>query len=153
MDTQTGLLLFNAMATAGKNLYEIAQGVSKLETKQQLMDVYDTLMNLKRQAADLEDENRNLREQLRFTSDEFEFKLPFWYEKSHPERALCPKCFAKKIVAPVGQPYDGGTNTYRKCLHCDTPIEEHSRNAPDQERSRNGHDPYSFLGGNGNENG
>jgi hypothetical protein len=64
MDTQTGFALFNAIATAGKTLYDIAQGTSKLETKKQLMDVHDTLMSLKHEAADLEDSNRDLKERL-----------------------------------------------------------------------------------------
>jgi hypothetical protein len=82
MDPQTGFALFNAIATAGKTIYEIAQGTSKLEEKHQLMEVYDALMSLKRTAADLEDENRELKRKLRFESDEYEFRSPFWYEKS-----------------------------------------------------------------------
>ena len=48
------------------------------------MDVYDTLMSLKREAADLEDENRELKERLRFKNDEFELKNPFWFEHQAP---------------------------------------------------------------------
>jgi hypothetical protein len=127
IDAQSGLTLFNAIATAGKTIYEIAQGTSKLETKQQLMEVYDTLMNLKREAAELEDQNHDLKEKLRFKSDEFEFKNPFWFDKKNPDRALCPSCFSKQIVAPVAAPYDNGIGVWRKCLSCDTTIEESRR--------------------------
>jgi len=124
MEPQAGLTLFNAIATAGKAIYDIAQGTSKLETKQQLMEVYDILMNLKREASELEDQNHGLKEKLRFKGDDFEFKNPFWFDKKHPERALCPKCFSKQIVAPVAAPYDNGNGVWRRCLSCDTPIQE-----------------------------
>jgi hypothetical protein len=123
MDAQSGLTLFNAIATAGKTIYEVAQGTSKLETKQQLMDVYDTLMNLKREAAELEDANRDLRQKLRFRSDDFEFKNPFWYEKTHADRPLCAKCFANEKVAPMGEPYRSTIAICRRCLVCDNRIE------------------------------
>ena len=123
MDVQ-GLALFNAIATAGRTIYDIAQGTSKLEEKQQLMEVYDTLVNLKRQASHLEDENHDLKAQLRFTSDDFEFKNPFWFEKKHPDRALCPKCFSKHIIAPVSAAYHSDNRVWRRCLSCDTPVRE-----------------------------
>ncbi len=120
INPQTGLTLFNAIATAGKSIYEIAQGTSKLETKRQLMEVYDTLMSLKREAAELEDENHNLNEKLRFKDDEFEFKNPFWYEKKYPDRPLCAKCFANKKTAPMSQVYESSLGRItRHCLVCD----------------------------------
>ena len=38
------------------------------------MEVYDQLMSLKRNTADLEDQNRELKEKLRFRSEDFDFK-------------------------------------------------------------------------------
>jgi hypothetical protein len=119
-DSQTGLTLFNAIATAGKNIYEIAQGVSKLETKQQLMGVYDTLMDLKKQVADLEDVNRELTLKLRFKSDDFDFRTPFYYEKAHPDRPLCPKCFSEHKTSPMSEPSSGSDSSWRTCLVCRT---------------------------------
>ena len=124
MDAQAGLTLFNTIATAGKTIYDIAQGTAKLETKQQLMEVYDSLMSLKREAAELEDQNHDLKNKLRFKSDEFEFKNPFWFDKNFPDRALCPKCFSKQIAAPVSAPYESGNTVWRQCLSCETRIEE-----------------------------
>jgi hypothetical protein len=121
-DPLTGITLFNAIATAAKTLDGIAQRVSKAEEKRQLMEVYDTLMDLKRQAADLEDENRNLKERLRFRSDDFEFRNPFYYEKTHPERPLCAKCYANQKIAPMGEPYRA-TGMWRRCLVCETAFE------------------------------
>lgn len=121
IDPQSGLTLFNAIATAGRAIYDIAQGTSKLETKQQLMDVYDTLMNLKREAAELEDENHAIKEKLRFKGDEFEFKNPFWYEKKYPDRPLCSKCFANEKIAPMSEPYRG-TGVWRTCLVCNNNV-------------------------------
>jgi hypothetical protein len=132
IDPQSKLTLFNAIATAGKTIYEIAQGTSKLEQKQQLMEVYDALMSLKRDAGDLEDENRELNAKLRFSSDDFEFRNPLWFERKHPDRALCPKCFSKQIIAPMAEPYDNGVAVFRRCLSYDTAIEVGRTRKPDQ---------------------
>ncbi len=118
MDAQARLTLFNAIAAAGRTIYDVAQGLSNSDTKRQMMEVYDTLMTLKREAAELEDLNRELKEKLRFKSEDFDFKNPFWYENSHPDRPLCPKCFADKIIAPVGTPNSNQTGTSRRCLRC-----------------------------------
>lgn len=120
MDAQNGFALFNAIAGAGRTIYELAQGASKFEEKQRLMEVYDSLMELKARVADLEDENRHLRERLTFKSEDFEFKNPLWYEKAHPDRALCPKCLSQGRVAPVGEEYDNRVGRFRNCLSCDT---------------------------------
>jgi len=122
--------LFNAIATAGRTIFEVAQGVSNLDTKAQLMGVYDTLMNLKREAGALEDENRELKEQLRFKSEDFTFENPFWFEKTHPDRPLCPSCFADKIAAPVSKPMSNASGTFRRCLHCETAIWESHKSDP-----------------------
>jgi|SRR5450755_791390 hypothetical protein len=125
IDPQTTFTLFNAIATAGRTIYDIAQGTAKLEEKQQLMGVYDTLMNLKRSASDLEDENRDLKVKLRFKSDDFEFKNPFWFDKIHSDRALCPKCFSKQIITPVSATHrEEGGAVFRRCLSCETCIWE-----------------------------
>lgn len=68
MDAITGLTLFKSIADAGKTIAEIGKGVNNHETKQQLNGIYDNLMDLKQQAARLEDENRELKEKLRLAS-------------------------------------------------------------------------------------
>ncbi|HEY6305336.1 MAG TPA: hypothetical protein VI488_02625 [Candidatus Angelobacter sp.] len=74
-------------------------------TRKTLGHVYDTLWELKTAAGQLEDENRELKEKLRFKSDQYEFRLPFWYEKGKDQQPLCPKCFAKDrpVAAPMSQ--------------------------------------------------
>jgi hypothetical protein len=124
MDPITSLSLFKSIAEACKKIADIARDVKDYETKQKLGEVQDVLISLKQQASELEDENRELREKLRFKSEEFEFKNPFWYEKAHPERALCPKCFSKNIVAPVAAPYRTSVGTWRWCLACGTQVQE-----------------------------
>ena len=121
-DPLSNLTLFNAIATAGKTIFDIAQGASKLDTKQQLMEVYDNLVNLKREAAELEDQNRVLKEKLRFKSEDFDFKNPFWFEKTHPDRPLCPMCFAKGISAPMSKPNTDQGGAWSRCLACNNII-------------------------------
>ena len=118
-DPITTLGLFNAIATAGRTIFDLAQGASNSDAKRRLMEIYDTLMGLKRQAAELEDENRALKESLRFKSDDFEFKSPFWYERSHPDQPLCPKCFANQKIGQMSASYNWSGNSRRQCLVCD----------------------------------
>jgi hypothetical protein len=126
--------LFQTISSLGKTLYDIAHGVQNPEAKHRLMDLYDALMSLKRQASDLEDEVRGLREQLRFKSEDFAFRSPFYYEKAHPDRPVCPKCFvANQQVAPMGEPYRA-TGIWRRCLVCGNTIEV-EREAPSGFRS------------------
>ena len=116
----SGLTLFSAIAAAGKTLYDVTQGVSNLDAKRQLMEVYDTLMSLKRDASDLEDENHELKERLRFKGDDFEFRIPFWFDRSHPDQPLCPKCFVAEKIGQMGEPYRSASGgVYRQCLVCD----------------------------------
>jgi hypothetical protein len=58
----------------------------------------DKLHELKQSASALEDENRELREKLRFKGEAYEFRSPLWDDKAHPDRPLCPKCHAKQII-------------------------------------------------------
>lgn len=112
--------------TAGevtKKLYEVGKSLKDREAKQQVDEILDQLRQLKQSASELEDQNRELREELRFKSAAYEFRTPFWYEKSHPERPLCPKCFAKNIAAPMGEPGQGCNHDYRQCLVCENMVE------------------------------
>ncbi len=117
--------------TAGevsKKLYEFGKNLKDREAKQQVEEIIDKLHELKQKATELEDENRDLKEKLRFKTEDFEFKNPFWFDKQHPERPLCPKCFSKGVIAPVAMPYDNDVGVWRKCLSCDSTIEETPRN-------------------------
>jgi len=134
--------------TAGeisKKLYEFGKGLKDREAKQELDQILDQVRELKQSASSLEDENRELREKLRFKSEEFEFKSPLWFEKKHPDRALCPKCFSKQVVAPVAEAYDNGVAQFRRCLACDTTIEIGKTRRPSQESAfygRSGDDDW-----------
>jgi hypothetical protein len=119
---QAGLTLFNAIATAGRTIYDIAQGTSKLETKHELLGVYDALMNLKRSAAELEDENRDLRQKLRFKSDDFELRVPFYFQREQPDQPLCAKCFAKEKIGPMSESFES-SGVWRRCLVCDNAVQ------------------------------
>lgn len=93
--TVTGVLtLAKTAAEVSKKLNEVWKNAKDRETKQQIEAILDSLHDLKQEAVALEDQNRELREKLRFKSDEYEFRNPFWYHKSHPDDPLCPTCFA-----------------------------------------------------------
>jgi hypothetical protein len=107
--------------TAGeisKKLYEFGKSVKDRHARQQVDEMLDTLRELKQQASQLEDENRELREKLRFKSADYEFRNPFCFDKANPRQALCAKCFAKEIPAPMSEPGQGCNTDYRRCLVC-----------------------------------
>ena len=106
-----------------KKLYELGKSIKDRDIKQRLDEITDELRELKHQASMLEDANRELREKLRFKSDEFEFRTPFWYEKANPNRPLCPKCFAQGVIGPMGQRGQNVNEDYQACLVCNNAIE------------------------------
>lgn len=111
--------------TAGeisKKLYAFGKGLKDREAKQHVDEILDQLRELKQSASELEDENRELRDKLRFKGEDFEFKNPFWYDKAHPERPLCPKCYGNLQASPMSDAYRS-VGVWRKCLVCANPIE------------------------------
>lgn len=119
--------------TAGeisKKLYEFGKTLKDRDAKQQLDHISDRLRELRQSASDLEDENRELREKLRFKGEEYEFRTPFWHHKTtNPNQPLCPKCFAGNIAAPMGEPGQDCAENFRRCLVCREYVElrRHSR--------------------------
>jgi len=117
--TVTGALtLVKSAAEVSKKLNEVWKGLKDRETKQQVEAILDNLHDLKQSAAALEDENRELREKLRFKSDDYEFLTPFWYAKGNRMLPFCAKCFAQQVAAPMGEPGQGCNESYRRCLVC-----------------------------------
>lgn len=119
VSTITGV--WSIAKTAGeisKKLYDLGRSLKDREEKQRVDEILDSVRELKQAASQLEDENRGLRERLRFKSNDYEFRTPFYYEKSHPEQPLCPKCFSKGTPAPMGEPGQDCSSTYRRCLVC-----------------------------------
>lgn len=118
--------------TAGeisKKLYDFGKNLSNKDEKHQVDQILDQLRELKQSASELEDENRELREKLRFKSDDYEWHAPFWYAKDNPNQALCPRCFANKVAAPMGDRGQGCSSDYRLCLVCRNDVEV-SHSAP-----------------------
>lgn len=83
----------------------------------------DALTELKRSASELEDQNRELREKLRFKSDDYEFRTPFYYHKARLSQPLCAMCFAQKTEGPMGERGQGCNEAYRRCLVCNNTVE------------------------------
>lgn len=106
-----------------KRLYELGKSIKDRDLKHQLDEILDSVRALKQSASELEDENRSLREKLRFKSDEYEFRTPFRYHKARPDQPLCVKCFAKNIEAPMGEPGQDCAPSYRRCLVCGDGVE------------------------------
>ena len=107
--------------TAGeisKRLYEFQKSLKDREANQHVDEILDKLRELKQSASALEDENRELKEKLRFQSDQYVFRSPFRYNKDRPNEPLCVKCFTRNIEGPMSEVREGST-LYRRCLVCD----------------------------------
>jgi hypothetical protein len=112
-----------AAGEISKKLYQLGKTLKDRDVKRQVDEITDELSDLKHKAGLLEDENRELREKLRFKSDDYEFRTPFWYARAHPDRPLCARCFAKQIAAPMGEPGQGCSQDYRLCLVCNDGVQ------------------------------
>jgi hypothetical protein len=107
------------VAQVSTKVFNFRKTLKTSEEKNQVDEILDTLSELKQSAGELEDENRALRDKLRFKSDDYIFKTPFRYHKDRPDVALCMKCFAANIEAPMGEAGFGCTKEFRRCLVCD----------------------------------
>jgi hypothetical protein len=99
-------------------LYEFSKTLKDRDAEKHVDEMLDELRELKNSAVRLEDENRYLREKLRFKSDQYVFRTPFRYHLDRPEQALCVKCFSKDIEAPMGEQGYNCARDYRQCLVC-----------------------------------
>jgi hypothetical protein len=106
------------VAQVSTKVFNFRKTLKTSEEKHQVDEILDTLSELKQSAGELEDENRALRDKLRFKSDDYIFKNPFRYHKDRPDVALCVKCFADNIEAPMGEQGFGCTKENRRCLVC-----------------------------------
>lgn len=118
MDPVTGWAIAKTAGEISKRLYDFGKTLKDRDAKQHVDEILDKLRELKQSASELEDQNRELREKLRFKTDDYEFRHPFWYERAKPQQALCPKCFAKNIAAPMGLPGQDCGLEFRRCLVC-----------------------------------
>ena len=114
----TAWTITKGVAEVSTKLYEFGKRIKDRDLKQQVDEILDQVRGLKHSASQLEDENRELRERLRFKSDEYEFRHPFYYHNSKPDQPLCPKCFASSVAAPMGEPGQDCSSQYRRCLVC-----------------------------------
>ena len=105
-------------ADISSKLFNLGKSLQDHAAKHEIDEILEQVRDLKQAASELEDENRELREKLRFKSDDYEFKNPYWFDKAHPDRLLCPTCFANGITAPMSQSYPSDGRPIRGCLVC-----------------------------------
>ncbi len=108
-------------ADVTKKLFTFGKNLKDRDEKNQVDEMLEALRDLQQSAWELEQENRELREQLRFKSDDYVFRTPFRYHKDRPDEPLCMKCFAKGVVAQMGEQGFTCTAGNRRCLVCGHP--------------------------------
>src|SRR6266478_2399889 len=79
-------------ADVTKKLFTFGKNLKDRDEKNQVDEMLEALRDLQQSAWELEQENRELREQLRFKSDDYVFRTPFRYHKDRPDEPLCMKC-------------------------------------------------------------
>lgn len=121
LDPASAISLATNVTNLMKTLFGVAKEQQRQEVKDQIIEVIDALQELKLRAVELEDQNRELKEKLRFKSDDFDYREPFYFEKSKPNVLLCPRCFVEhKRAAPMSyQVRDDDGTVFRKCNVCD----------------------------------
>ncbi len=118
----TAAQFVSGVVSTAKTARDLAKDSSNHELKAIISELYDAVLDVKGQVLVLDEENRNLREELA-RKDEIVGPLDphgYFFCKNKPGQPLCPKCFQslpKNVVfLPPLQSFDGGT--YRFCMIC-----------------------------------
>jgi hypothetical protein len=118
-DAKTALELGKMATEFGKKIVSLITKVKDRAIREDLEQLLDESRDLKHLAIALEDENRELKERLRFNEDEYPIGGIFRYHKDRPHEPLCPKCFASRTIAYMSPPgEDGAAPNYRRCTVC-----------------------------------
>jgi hypothetical protein len=124
-DALGAVQLVSLVTSTIKNVRDLLKAATDDDVKQGLREVLDSLDDLKQRASELTDENRELRDKLRLRGEDFEFRQPFYYEKSKPHTPLCPKCYVNhERVAPMSVSMQTDSAVFRRCLACETVVTE-----------------------------
>lgn len=127
MDIQAGFTLFNTIATAAKTVGNLAKGATEIEEKQQLNEVYDVLIGLKQSVAELEDDNRALKNQNQELQEQLSLRQAMvrqgdnnYFYQEGDEVPFCPVCWEKdgKPVHLTAVMEDTPGYRKRKCRVC-----------------------------------
>src|SRR6202043_1849533 len=105
-----------------KNASDLARLTNNSELRGQISEAYDSILNLKAMLMDLDEENRNLKAELKKKAELEGPVAPFGYffKNSDHEHPLCPKCIQEReprefFLSPV-QEWNGGLR--RGCRTC-----------------------------------
>ena len=114
--------MLNAAFGAFKHVRELSSGSGDLNLKESVAELYEKLLDVKQKLFELEDENRNLKQQLEVKA-EVERRPPFgyWFKKGDDD-PFCPVCYEKdEKLIHLDAPYrDRDTPGYvsRSCRVC-----------------------------------
>jgi hypothetical protein len=136
------------MKSAG-DLYSKADAlyhsVKDRESKAQVATLMDGIQALKTAAIALEEENRELKEKLRFRSEDYTFDGHFFYRKDQPGIPYCPGCHAEFKDSAMS-PVVVAAVPHRLCYGCRKPVdlrdEAHAKYRSQPLQVRSSYDPY-----------
>ncbi len=84
-------------AEISKKLFELGKTLKDREAKQHVDEIVDSLRDLKHRASDLEDENRELRDKLRFKSDDYNFATRTGITR-RTQRKSCAQSVLRRVL-------------------------------------------------------
>lgn len=90
----TAQLVATVVSTV-KTVRDLARDTSNHELKEKIGEVFEGLMDLRERLLNLDEENRQLKEELNKKAD-IEGPVPpfgYFFDKRHPDEPLCPKCY------------------------------------------------------------
>lgn len=101
---------------------DLAKATGNRELKEKIGEAYDGLLDLRQRLLDLDDENRQLRAELAKKVEIDGPRPPFGYffDKSHPDSPLCPKCYQSKEsrLSYMGPAVPWNRGVRRDCRIC-----------------------------------
>jgi hypothetical protein len=111
--------LINNVLTSAKSVRDIAKQSSDTALKEQISNLYDTILDVKDRVLELHEENRSLLEQLAKRGSVRRDPEFGYYFKEGSTDPLCPKCYekeAKEIHLPL--PEELSSRMGRTCRVC-----------------------------------
>jgi len=114
--------LVGGLVSSAKTVLDLAKASSDHTLKASISELYDSLLDVKGRVIDLDEENRRMKEELARKQDIDGPVEPFGYffTKTKPENALCPKCLQSQpsqvvFLGPLRN-FNGGK--LRRCPVC-----------------------------------
>jgi hypothetical protein len=134
----TVVSLINSALSSVKAAKDLTKQSKDSDLKEQISGIYDAILNMKERVLELDEENRNLREQLeQRAAIKRSGEFGYFYQEGDAD-PLCPKCWeGSNKIAHLSAMKQRSSGVRRDCIHCATVFWEKEYSQPQQQRSGN----------------